>query len=134
MRLISTLLLLILSHCDGKGGDGYRDGDGDRGSFRDRDGGETSPSFAGRVADPTGALLAQYQNGPWSAGGGGAHAHRALTTTVQVASAFKVVASDGSADATFGYSIVTSGSITVVGAYNDNSGKGRQTLYRTLFY
>jgi hypothetical protein len=105
-----------------------------RGSFRDRDGGETSLSVTARAADPAGALLAQYQNGSWSAGGGGAHAHRALTTTVQVASAFKAVASDGSASALFGYSIATSGSITVVGAIGDNNYKGRQTLYRTLFY
>jgi hypothetical protein len=128
----------------GRDGGGSRDGDrgsgrvrgGDRdrgrGSFRKRDGGETSLSVAGRAADPAGALLAQYQNGPWSARGGGTHAHRALTTTVEVTSVFKVVASDGLANAYLGYSVVTNGSITVVGASDDRSSTGRQALLSHL--
>jgi hypothetical protein len=150
MWLFSTLLLLLAAgHCDGKlymglqGGDGDRDGDrdrvsggnrgGDRDRDRDRDGGETPSSLAGHVADPAGALLAQYQNGPWSAGGGGAHAHRALTTSVEVTSVLKAVAADGSMGAYFGVSVATNGSITVVGA-NVQNGKGRLTLLSHLIY
>jgi hypothetical protein len=150
MLPLLILLLAACCRCNGKPSLGLRGGDGDMDRGRDRDRGrkgnmgsagggnsfrvrgrgEMPPSVADHAVDPAGALLAEYQNGPWSAGGGGAHAHRALTTTVEVTSVFKAVASDGLADALFGFSVVTNGSITVVGAYNDNGGKGKrmQTL------
>jgi hypothetical protein len=142
LTLLLFILLLAVGHCDDKPYMGLRGGGRSRGStgggdrgregFRGRDGGETSPSVAGRAADPAGALLAEYQNEPWSAGGRGAHAHRALTTSVQITSVFKAVAFDGSENVYFGYSIATDGSITVMGAYNDNGGKGGQTFLSHL--
>jgi hypothetical protein len=119
---ILLLLLLVTARCH----DSDNDNDG---NIRAGGGGETPPSVAGRAADPAGALLAEYQYGAWSAGGGGiAHAHRALTAPEVIATEVgKVIASDGATGAHFGTSIATNGSITVVGARTDSVDLGRQT-------
>jgi hypothetical protein len=116
------LLTLLLTRCDGNPYMGLRS----RGGGGGRGGGETPPSVAGRAADPAVALLAEEW--PWSAGGGGEHAHRALTTTVIATEVCKAVAPDGSTSAYFGKSVATNGSTTVVGATGDNVGRGMQTL------